>query len=929
MCDPHRQSPQPHRQGPQPHRQGPHPHGQTPQPHRQGPHPPGQSPQPHRLLWDRQRLLQDLERAHKADIKTYLSGHLRPDSLHQKRPYLQPKQPIWEMAEALDDEPDWAACLKEQQKRAMLVEDMKEAMTIFTSATTSLHGRGLRKASESDRRPETAATATTARAGQPRPVLDTAEVFLFKPWRDPEDTRPPPSPPPGAESGEVDQGRFWFTQTHLAGLTRKDQLRMMREFGRTVLKKQDLVERDCISGSKVAEAHHRKLEQELQKLPVQPGPSRVRLRVFSDVFADVCDRSPVFGGLLREIKAEYDSYLDATLRRFQPSLQDVSEMAALSGELESGLVGERELAEAEKEVLALAAEARKALEENNRVRQQYQLAQERCPDTAEENGSPAGEQEVEAWEQQEEVVVAVRSIQPKRRLVWSVWEEVQALEKDMKENMVSTTTTSATEKYIRDAKTEILHLLTANEHLKTSNKASKDMEDNIDTALDGVVANEKMKDLSDSPHIHTQHTRTDTHVLLHGARLPRFSVLTGRPLLPDNTVATMRLLRLLALLLLCTSSGMAASLGHSRQALEEAEEPPAVAEEPQVVGAPEAPQALVADSPAAEEHLVADSPVVEAPAEDSPAMASAPVEDAPVVVEDSHAVAADTPVETPVEDAPAGDSPAAAQAEDSNAPARAAEVANKDPAIGGPAGEAAMMDVPADTPAAVDTPAGDEAHGDTDTPVAADAPFDGEMAADAPVDGEMAADAPADDGPADLLENLIPEGEGEGEDSVAPTDDSWTMNSIRSSFQAVNTYFDSLVEMMGGRNGVCQYRCRYGKTPTPRPGYAMPEPNGCSSSLLGFEFDLGIPAMTKCCDQLDVCYDTCGANKNRCDSKFRWCLHGICSELKKSLGFVSKVEVCESMADAMYNTVWTLGCRPYMNSQRAACFCEGEERDEL
>lgn len=51
-----------------------------------------------------------------------------------------------------------------------------------------------------------------------------------------------------------------------------------------------------------------------------------------------------------------------------------------------------------------------------------------------------------------------------------------------------------------------------------------------------------------------------------------------------------------------------------------------------------------------------------------------------------------------------------------------------------------------------------------------------------------------------------------------------------------------------------------------------------------------IPAMTKCCNQLDTCYDTCGSNKYRCDSKFRWCLHSICSDLKKSLGFVSKVE---------------------------------------
>ena len=38
---------------------------------------------------------------------------------------------------------------------------------------------------------------------------------------------------------------------------------------------------------------------------------------------------------------------------------------------------------------------------------------------------------------------------------------------------------------------------------------------------------------------------------------------------------------------------------------------------------------------------------------------------------------------------------------------------------------------------------------------------------------------------------------------------------------------------------------------------------------------------------------------------------------------------CEAVADTMFNTVWTLGCRPYMNSQRAACICEGEDKDEL
>ncbi|XP_014117125.1 PREDICTED: group XIIB secretory phospholipase A2-like protein isoform X5 [Pseudopodoces humilis] len=128
-----------------------------------------------------------------------------------------------------------------------------------------------------------------------------------------------------------------------------------------------------------------------------------------------------------------------------------------------------------------------------------------------------------------------------------------------------------------------------------------------------------------------------------------------------------------------------------------------------------------------------------------------------------------------------------------------------------------------------------------------------------------------------------------------PSYSDWGLDTIRGGFETVNSYFDSFLELLGGKNGVCQYRCRYGKAPMPRPHYKPQEPNGCSSHFLGLKvpesLDLGIPAMTKCCNQLDICYDTCGANKYRCDAKFRWCLHSICSDLKRSLGFVSKVQV--------------------------------------
>lgn len=39
----------------------------------------------------------------------------------------------------------------------------------------------------------------------------------------------------------------------------------------------------------------------------------------------------------------------------------------------------------------------------------------------------------------------------------------------------------------------------------------------------------------------------------------------------------------------------------------------------------------------------------------------------------------------------------------------------------------------------------------------------------------------------------------------------WGLNSIRNSFESVGGYFDSMLEFMGGRDGVCQHRCRYGK----------------------------------------------------------------------------------------------------------------------
>ncbi|TNN66698.1 Group XIIB secretory phospholipase A2-like protein [Liparis tanakae] len=284
---------------------------------------------------------------------------------------------------------------------------------------------------------------------------------------------------------------------------------------------------------------------------------------------------------------------------------------------------------------------------------------------------------------------------------------------------------------------------------------------------------------------------------------------------------------------------------------------------------------------------------------------------------------ADNPeVDVPVVDGATGD----------GATAKEPETDSDRPAVDPPAMEAddadhqdsdVLPNNPSDDNPNVDVPVVDGATGDGAT--ADGATGDGATAEEPETDSDRpAVDPPAmEAGDAGLQDNDIrpietnqlPEEPVEDED-----DNSWGLNSIRNSFQSIHGYFGSLVELAGGQNGVCQYRCRYEQPARPRPGYQHPEPNGCSSSLVGFQLDLGIPAMTTCCNQHDMCYDTCGTNKYDCDSEFRLCLHGICGDLKKT---------CESVADALHGTVGTLGCRPYMNSQRAACVCEDEERDEL
>jgi len=100
--------------------------------------------------------------------------------------------------------------------------------------------------------------------------------------------------------------------------------------------------------------------------------------------------------------------------------------------------------------------------------------------------------------------------------------------------------------------------------------------------------------------------------------------------------------------------------------------------------------------------------------------------------------------------------------------------------------------------------------------------------------------------------------------------------------------------------------------------------NGCGSldvifddsenSLLHVEKEFSV-----CCDEHDVCYDTCGEDKDLCDLTFRKCLYRVCRKDEHQKYLDNKK--CKLKAKLFYMAVVGVGCQPYKNAQKHACEC--------
>lgn len=77
--------------------------------------------------------------------------------------------------------------------------------------------------------------------------------------------------------------------------------------------------------------------------------------------------------------------------------------------------------------------------------------------------------------------------------------------------------------------------------------------------------------------------------------------------------------------------------------------------------------------------------------------------------------------------------------------------------------------------------------------------------------------------------------------------------------------------------------------------------------------------MTKCCDQHDICYDTCLNDKEKCDLEFKRCLYKYCEGYQNTGTTI--VNTCKAAAKMLFTGTTALGCKSFVDAQKEACWC--------
>uniref|UniRef100_A0A8D2CRF8 Chromosome 6 open reading frame 118 n=1 Tax=Sciurus vulgaris TaxID=55149 RepID=A0A8D2CRF8_SCIVU len=393
------------------------------------------------------KLLDRLQRDHKEDVLLYASGHLNPSKL-----YRPPRAALRFWRNAHRPQGDAAPGPRKPPDRR--VERMKDALAHFTIHTALLPdeagnarlfrylnpGAHAAQTSKEDLAPK---RADGCPQGRRREELRLPEMKVLR-YREAASSRSCALPAPGGDQHQ-------HTSSYLAATTRADGYRKFLSFQKRVLVKQDLLKSD-FTGAKVATGHEKKLEEKLQRictcLPQQLG----RLQVFGEVFEDICSSSLIFGDILREVKDEYELYMTILLHS-QPTEQHKTYLAEAKA-LEKRPVRTGDIDQAREGLKKLVEATRAALERNDKLRDELET-ESKLLQCAKERAEAAEKKVID-----EEQLTLTEKVEIQRCEILKKWDELQALEKQIKTTLVHTGMSNITENKLKSI--EVCNLVIKN-----------------------------------------------------------------------------------------------------------------------------------------------------------------------------------------------------------------------------------------------------------------------------------------------------------------------------------------------------------------------------------------------------------------------------------------------------------------------------------
>ncbi|XP_045398284.1 uncharacterized protein C6orf118 homolog isoform X2 [Lemur catta] len=421
-----------------------------------------------RTLCNLRKLLNRLQKDHRDDVYLYTSGHLNPNKLYR------PPETVLQ---------HWPNANRPQEGKAPVarrppeskVAAMKEALVRFTINTALvpdaqntrlfryLHPQAeISCASEEDFAPRRFPKEEKEGMGEGSPgrrrreELRVPELKVLR-YKAAGSSRRCALSPPGRDE-------YRCVSSYLAGITKADRYKKFLNFQKEVLAKHDLLKND-FTGSSAAACHERKLRQELQKKCMCDPQGLSRLQIFGDIFEDICNSSLIFGEILKEIKDEYELYM-AILLDSCPTAQHKTLLAQAKG-LEKRPVKTADVERAREELGVLVTAIRAALERNDKLRDE--LEAELALLQAAKDKSESSKKNVT-----EEVhLTLTEKVERKRCEILNKWDEMKALEKEIKTNLVHTEILHITENMIKSIENEAIKLETANRILSKKTKVTE------------------------------------------------------------------------------------------------------------------------------------------------------------------------------------------------------------------------------------------------------------------------------------------------------------------------------------------------------------------------------------------------------------------------------------------------------------------------